>query len=84
MRVLVPDELAILVERNTMHRQQEEEQTFRATVSAYEAAAQALVAEGKTVGAKYLQKRAGLVAYSHNRNRQRALEGVIAKYRSPS
>lgn len=84
MRVLVPDELAILVERNTMHRQQQEERTFQATVGAYEAAAQALVAEGKTVGAKYLQKRAGLVAYSHNRNRQRALEGVIAKYRRPS
>ena len=84
MRVLVPDEFAVLVERNTTHRQQEEERTFQATVSAYEAAAQALVAEGKTVGAKYLQERAGLVAYSHNRNRQRALEGVIAKYRRPS
>lgn len=82
LRVLVPEELARLVALNSEHRRVVEERTYDDAVQAYEGAAKALQAEGKYVGEKYLQQRAGLAAFSHNRNRRRALAEVLAKYRS--
>ena len=84
LRLLVPEELAKLVTLNSEHRRSKDGRSYDEAVQAYEDAARALQAEGKYVGEKYLQQRAGLAAFSHNRNRRRALAEVLAKYRSAS
>lgn len=80
LRTLAPDELAQLVSLNTEHRRAMEEQSYAAALKAYEAAAIALRAEGKYVGDKYLQQRAGLAAFSHNHSRRRAIAEVLARH----
>jgi hypothetical protein len=54
---------------------------FRAAQAAYVKAASDLQAEGKTVGAKNVQRRAGLVAFSLHPGRLRALNEAIAQVR---
>lgn len=57
----------------------DDERRLQNAADAYDRAAEELQAEGKVPGVKYIQMRAGLVAFSYNRARVRALQQVLAK-----
>lgn len=78
-RKLFPHLVRELGARFVAHARLEHERRFQRAVVAYGQAAEELSAEGKVVGAKYVQQRAGLVAFSQNPLRARALQDVLAK-----
>lgn len=80
-RKLFPDQVKELGARFVAHLRLEHERRFRRVVDVYGQAAEELSTEGKVVGAKYVQQRAGLVAFSQNSLRASALQQVLAKRR---
>ncbi|MBN8508652.1 MAG: TniQ family protein, partial [Burkholderiales bacterium] len=74
-----PEFVRSLARRSRVKGALDDERRFQEAAEAYSRAAEELRAEGKVAGAKYIQKRAGLVAFSHNHARVRALSHVLAK-----
>lgn len=69
------------------HRRQQErlrQEQYDATVAAYMRAAEGIQAKGKTVHVGVLQRESGLVAFSQNDFRVRAMNEVVQKFRQPS
>lgn len=78
-RELFPDLVRVLAKRSMVKGATDDERRFQEASEAYERAAEQLRAEGKFIGVKYLQQRAGLVAHSRNPARVRALRQVLEK-----
>jgi len=80
MRGKLPQETAELVARNTAHRRACDLQRYAASVAAYAACAEQLLAQGIKVSPKHLQKHSGLTAFTQNKARARALAEVVGRY----
>lgn len=74
-------EAAVLAAANAQHMQLVYERRYVEAVHAYTAAVQALLRQGLSVHAKSIQKQSGVVAFSQNHPRVRALQEVLSKHR---
>jgi hypothetical protein len=80
----LPDLARALVKASTRYRKEVCDEKFDGAASAYADAARSLVASGKPVTPKYLQKVSGLVAFSQNPTRVRAMASAMQKFGSGS
>ena len=74
-------EAAMLAAANAQHMQLVYERRYAEAVHAYTAAVQALLRQGLSVHAKSIQKQSGVVAFSQNQLRVRALRQVLSEHR---
>jgi hypothetical protein len=79
-----PEESRVLAAAHAAYARSENQRKFDEALAAYSAAADVLTSKGMLVGAKYLQQEAGLVAFSQNEPRVRAMNIVIAQHRTNS
>lgn len=75
-----PEESRVLAAANMAYTLAANQRKFDDALATYSAAAEALAAKGMRVAAKYLQLESGLVAFSQNEPRVRAMNMVIARY----
>jgi transcriptional regulator with XRE-family HTH domain len=75
-----PDQARALVEASARYRIEQNQSRFDEATDVYESAARSLVELGQPVTPKYLQKVSGLVAFSQNLTRVRAMESVVQKF----
>lgn len=75
-----PEAMALVV-ANAEHMELVNERRYMEAVHAYTAAVKALLRQGLTVHAKSVQKQSGVVAFSQNTLRVRALKSVLDKHR---
>ena len=69
-----------MADANAAYMRAVNERKFEDAVASYSAAADALVRKGMRVGANPLQSESGLVAFSRNERRVRALQVVLSAY----
>ena len=80
LREWFPEEVRALTSLTLTRRQKDSEERYSAALRAYGAAAEELRSKGDAVHARTVQQASGMVAFSRNRPRARALEVVLAKH----
>jgi hypothetical protein len=76
----LPDLARALVEASARYRKEVCDEKFDEAASAYADAARSLVASGRPVTPKNLRKVSGLVAFSQNPTRVRAMASALQKF----